>query len=227
MLADFYHTKQWEKFTEQLRLSRTNEDGEIVCAECGKPIVRKYDCICHHVEQLTEENYLDANIAFNPDNIVLVHHKCHNKIHDRFQSPQMLIQQVWLVYGAPLSGKTTYVKDNMLFGDLVIDIDAIYKAISGQRMHVKPQRLTAVAFSVRDVLWDAVRMHNGYWRNAYIIGGYPMQSERERICRELGAREVFIDTTQAECITRLKAKPDGRKAEKYSQYISDWFENFS
>lgn len=227
MLSDFYHSKQWEKFTKQIRLSRVNEDGEIICAECKQPITKKYDCICHHIKHLTEENYLDASIAFNPANIALVHHKCHNKIHDRFQSPQMLIQQVWLVYGAPCSGKTTYVKESMLFGDLVIDIDAIYKAISGQRMHVKPQRLTDIAFSVRNVLWDAVRMHRGYWRNAYIIGGYPMQSERERLCRELGAREIFIDTPQAECITRLQAKPDGRKQEKYLQYISDWFENYS
>lgn len=37
--------------------------------------------------------------------------------------------EVIIVCGAPASGKTTYVKNNMTIGDLVIDLDAIRCAI--------------------------------------------------------------------------------------------------
>ena len=83
-LYNFYRSKQWENLLQVLRNERIDAEGNIICAHCGKPIVRKYDCIGHHVIELTEENYTDANISLNPENIKLVHHRCHNLIHNKF-----------------------------------------------------------------------------------------------------------------------------------------------
>lgn len=83
-LADFYRSKAWEAFIRVLAAERTDENGLIICEHCGKPIIYKYDRIAHHKTHLTLANVNDAAIALNPDNIALVHHKCHNEIHERF-----------------------------------------------------------------------------------------------------------------------------------------------
>lgn len=222
MLNDFYKSKEWINLLKVIRNERVNSEGLIICEHCGKPIVHKYDCIGHHVIELTEQNYLDAEISLNPDNIMLIHHSCHNKIHDRLGLSYT--KQIYLVYGSPLSGKSTWVKDNMNYGDIVVDMDNIWQCISGQDRYVKPNRLTQNVFAIRDSLIDMIRVRRGNWLNAYIIGGYPLISERERLIRSLGAREIFIDTPKEECITRLKLSD---RPNDYEKYINDWWEKYN
>lgn len=197
-------------------------DGQIICEHCGKPIIKAYDCIGHHKTQLTEENYTDAEIALNPDNIALVHHRCHNLIHNKLAHTQ---RQVFLIWGAPLSGKTSYVKDTAVEGDLIVDIDSIWECVSGCERYEKPQRLKSVVFAVRDTLIDCVKYRRGKWQNAYIIGGYPYKSERERLADELGAREIMIEATKEEFWGRLKEN-EKRDQKEWGRYIENWFNQF-
>ena len=222
-LSNFYTSKKWVDFMAVLRLERTNADGDIICEHCGKPIVRAYDCIGHHIEELTEENVDDVMIALNPDNIMLVHHRCHNKIHDKLGLSGGT-KQVYLVYGSPLSGKSTWVDSVRADGDLVIDIDSIWQCISGCDRYVKPNRLKSVVFTIRDSLLDCVRYRKGNWLNAYVIGGYPLISERQQLCKMLGAREVYIESSIEECMQRLDECSDGRDKEEWAKYIDKWWE---
>ena len=136
------------------------------------------------------------------------------------------MRQVYLVYGAPLSGKTSWVKENMSEGDLVIDLDSIWQCVSGCPRYVKPNKLKSVVFRVRDGLLDSVKYRLGKWDNADLIGGYPLQGDRERLCRELGAREIFIDTPEDECLARLLQDTE-RNEDEWLHYIRDWFEQYS
>lgn len=224
-LYNFYRSDLWEDFLKVLKNDpkRMDSKGSIICAHCGKPIVKKYDCIGHHTIELTEENYTDHMISLNPDLVVLVHHKCHNIIHNKLFSGQ---RQVFIVYGSPLSGKYSWVADNMSEGDLIIDMDNIWQCVSGCERYVKPNRLKSVVFAVRDNLLESVKYRRGKWRNAYIIGGYPYANERERLADMLGAREVFIDTDKDICINRLLACEDRDKAE-WERYINDWWLQYS
>lgn len=219
-LYNFYRSKEWVNLLQVLKTERVDEQGFIICEHCGRPIVRAYDCIGHHKTELTEENYTDYNISLNPDNIALVHHKCHNLIHNKLFSGN---RQVFIVYGSPCSGKSSYVTEAMSEGDLIIDMDSIWQCVSGCERYIKPNRLKSVVFAVRDNLLESVRYRRGKWLNAYIIGGYPYQAERERLIDTLGAREVFIDTPREECINRLLASEDGRDIEQWVKYIDDWW----
>ena len=188
-LYNFYHSKKWKGLIKILRLERVEDDGFIYCAYCGKPIVKAYDCIGHHKIYLSESNYTDASIALNPDNIDLVHHACHNKIHNKTLAMRKAIRytrQVFLVWGSPLSGKSSYVKDVMCEGDLIVDMDNIWQCVSGCERYVKPARLNAVVFNMRDNLLESVKYRRGKWLNAYVIGGYPFAQERERLINQLG-----------------------------------------
>lgn len=219
-LQNFYQSKAWIKFTKILKTERTDENGNIICDYCKKPIVHKYDCICHHNTYLNDFNVNNIEVSLNPDNISLVHHRCHNLIHCKFQRKD---KKVYLVYGAPLSGKTTYVLTNKYKGDLVVDIDYIWKCISGEDMYVKPYQLKPLVYKIRDLLIDGVKYRLGDWNNAYIIGTYPLQSERERLLKELCAEEVFIDTSKERCIERLK-NDDKRDYNVWKDAIDKWFD---
>ena len=47
-LNNFYKSKEWLDLLEQLKLERTDSNGEIICEHCGKPIYKKYHLIGHH-----------------------------------------------------------------------------------------------------------------------------------------------------------------------------------
>lgn len=221
---NFYRGKEWRDLLQQLKQERVNADGQIICEYCGKPIIKAYDMIGHHKIELDEENVNNYDISLNPNNISLVHHRCHNYIHNKLGYS---IRQVFIVYGAPLSGKTTFVKDNANEGDLIIDIDSIWQCVSGLPRYNKPNRLKAIVFKVRDSLIECVKYRYGKWDNCYIIGGYPLQSERERLIKELGAREVFINASQSECMARLESIDDGRDRDEWAHYIADWFARYT
>lgn len=223
-VSEFYRTKEWKALIANLRLERVNENGNIICEHCGKPIIKAYDCIGHHKIELTSENVNDASISLNPFLIALVHHKCHNRIHNKLSYSN---KQIFVVYGSPLSGKSSWVKEVAQVEDLIIDIDAIWQSVSCCPKYEKPAVLRSVVFKVRDTLIDIAKTRNGKWNNAYIIGGYPYSAERERLIKTLGARAIFIDTNKDECLKRLYNNPNGRKINEWEKYICDWWDKYT
>lgn len=201
----------------RLKLERVNADGYVICEHCGRPITRKYDCIGHHKVELTEENVNDYSISLNPDNVALIHFKCHNQIHQRFEGFR---QEVYLVYGAPCSGKTSWVSEVANDDDLIIDIDKLWEAVCKSDRYHKPKRLRANVFGLRDALIDQVRTRAGKWRNAFLIGGYPLRSDRDRLCEMLGAKPVFIETEESECLARAKT-------DDWREYVREWFDAYT
>lgn len=223
MLSDFYHTKEWENLRRILMLQRVNERGELICAHCGRPIVKAYDCIGHHLIELTEINYRDTSVALNPENIALVHHKCHNDIHEKTGHAQ---PKVYIVWGSPMSGKNTYVQAVAKYGDLILDMDNLWEAVSGRPRYEKPNRIKENVFALRDNMLNMIAQRKGYWKVAYVIGGYALPSERERLAVRLGAECIHIDTTKEECLARLAMCSDGRKKAEWEKYIADWWGTF-
>ena len=72
-----YKTKEWYQIRNYVLL---RDKG--ICHFCGK-IIDKRPTV-HHLQELNEENWLDWNIALNPDNLVSCHAECHNEHHERF-----------------------------------------------------------------------------------------------------------------------------------------------
>lgn len=218
-LFNFYRSSEWEKFRKIILLENINKYGELMCEHSGKPIVKEYDAIVHHKIPLTESNVFDHSIALNPDNVMVVSHKSHNEIHNRFGT---YTRHVYLVYGAPCSGKSTYVDSVAGVDDLVVDIDKVYQMISVNEPHVKRGKLKDIAFRIHRELLDIVECKYGWWNNAYIIGGYPLSNERERVCKKLGAEPIFIDTNKELCLARAN-----ERGNEYKKYIEDWFYKYS
>ncbi|QRN86025.1 HNH endonuclease [Clostridia bacterium] len=176
--------------------------------------------IGHHIIELTEDNINNPDISLNPNNIEIICHKCHNLEHARFGGKQ----QVYIVYGSPLSGKTSLVKELMRHGDIVLDLDEIWQAITYQTGCVKPDNVRFNIFKLRDELLDQIKMRYGNWYTAYVIGGYPEKYERERIAQELGAELIYCESTLGECLTRVE--PAGRPA-RWVDYINEWWDKYT
>lgn len=216
-LQNFYQSDEWRRLVTILRTERENADGLLICEHCGQPIVRKYDCIGHHVVELTDDNVNDFSVSLNPDNVKLIHFRCHNEIHQRFGASAM--RRVYLVYGSPCAGKTTWVRENANRDDLILDIDRLWEAVCISDRYHKPPRLTQNVFGLRDCLIDQIKVRAGKWRNAFVIGTYPLRSERDRLCALLGAEPVFIDTPQDVCLSRATT-------DAWRGYVRGWFESF-
>lgn len=227
-LPQFYTSADWRKLRKMLMVARTNEQGFIICEECGQPILKGYDCIAHHKTELTIHNVNDYSISLNPDNISLVHLTCHNVIHNRFGGRLRDYQRkVYYIYGAPCSGKTTFVRENMQRGDLVFDIDKLWSALSGQPEYEKPNELKAVVFNARNAILDSIKTRAGTWQQAFVIEGGALLGDRMRRIDALGAEGIFIDTPKETCLERLATDESRRYVQaQWIEYINKYFNDF-
>lgn len=174
-----------------------------VCARCGG-VFDIGELRPHHKIELTLDNVDDPQIALNPANIEVLCHECHNATHNRF-GQVVGVKRVYVVHGAPYAGKKTYVNTVATRNDIVVDLDAIHRAICVCEPHDKPDATKGIAFNIRDMLLDHIRTATmrRKWQDAYIIGTYPDTFDRDRLVKEYGAELVHIGTPKVECIARI------------------------
>lgn len=221
VIKTFLASQPWQT----LRLVLINERG-LRCEYCGERVAMSSDLTGHHKIELTPENVHDAIIALNPDNILIVHHDCHNKIHNRFGYQPS--KGVFLVYGPPLAGKNSFVKEYMSRGDIVIDMDLLYAAVSLLPSFDKPDNLLINVRGIHNFLLDNIKTRYGKWISAWVIGGYADKYKRDKLAEDLGAEIIFCDVSKEECLRRLKLDEDRRhRQDEWRGYIEKWFERYT
>lgn len=221
ILKSFYASDAWINLRLQLINKRGNK-----CEHCGNRIANSRDLIGHHIIELTPENVNDYNISLNEKNIEIVCFDCHNKEHKRFgyQSER----EVYLVYGPPLSGKETFVRQNIKRGDIVVDIDKLYAAVSLLPEYDKPDNLFSNVIGVQNYLLDNIKTRLGKWNNAWIIGGYADRYKRNRLADDLGAELIFCNVSKEECLRRLELEESLQyRKDEWAGYINKWFESYT
>lgn len=215
ILHKFYCSKAWRDLCFNLKIERG-----CTCCNCGKVYDTSY-LIGHHTIELTEENVNEPSISLNPELIEIKCFDCHNKEHKRFGYHS---QKVFIVYGSPMSGKSTAVRQLAGYGDIVLDIDNLWEAVTLQARYIKPDNIRFNVFALRDALLDQIKTRYGNWNNAYIIGGYADKYKRERTAKELGAELIYIESTKEECLQRLK---DSKKPNVWQKYLDEWWSQYT
>lgn len=203
-LQRFYASKKWTSLRNRLVVERGG-----ICERCGELISDTSQAIGHHKIELTPSNYRNPSISLNPDNVEILCWSCHSKEHA--SRPREIARvkprkQVYLVWGSPLSGKTSYVRRNAEPGDLICDFDSIWEAISIAPRYEHPSSLKQAAFAIRDCLIDQIRIRNGSWLTAWIIGGYPQERERIALLTRLGAEPIYMESTREDCLQRAQVQ---------------------
>lgn len=224
-LQEFRNSKEWRTFRLQLIMDRLNERNETICEYCGKPIVRKYDCIGHHKIELTSNNYHDLNLSLNPDNVMLVHHECHNIIHNRFGFTE---KKVYLVIGSACSGKSSYIKSIAGRNDIILDVDRIWEAVSNNNIYDKPNSIKDIVLSIRETMLEQIAMRN-FGGNAYVLSTESRALPRERLKQKINADEIiYIQATRDECLERLYNDPSREPyIKEHTEYINKFFDTLN
>lgn len=221
-LQRFYASKRWRSLREMLVIERHG-----ICDRCGKDFSDDTsNLIAHHKKHLTDETLKDPSVAVNPDNIEILCTRCHNHEHVEKGFIQGA-KRVFIVFGAPYSGKTTYVRENMDAGDLVVDLDYIYYALSLTPIHTHPIELKRTAFAVRDFIYDQIRIRNGNWDTAWVIASLPRKDERARLAARLGASTILVEASQEECIKRFINADEEPRTPDMERVIKDWYKEYS
>ena len=230
----FYRSKEWEAFRLVVIADRTDDDGYVHCAECGKPIINRYDLIIHHKQELSEANVNDATVSLNPDNVECICFRCHNRVHERFgfhKTSQFTNykKHVYIVYGSPCAGKSTWVRSVATPDDLVVNLDSIWEMIGINDRYIKPAALRSVVFDLRDKLYEIIKYRSGRWHDAYVITGGALLADRERLQQRLAADDlILIDTDQQTCLNRVYQRygNDEKLLNEWKNYVNDWFNQY-
>lgn len=230
-LRAFYNGELWDICKKGIATERADAEGFIRCEICGKrtkAFIPKAEAdnrnalVYHHKIPLTIANVNNFDISLNPEKIQCLCWKCHNDVHNRFTRPT---RNVYIVTGAPLSGKSSFVKENMTVGDLIYDLDSIWQAISGQERYIKPKGLYPfVDAMARELKAQIKMMRNG---TAWVITGAPSASQRQSLARELDGEVIHIDTDKTTCLERLHESPSGRDIQLWTGYIEEYFDRYT
>ena len=223
-LSQFYSSQEWRQLRQQLIAERTSADGVLYCQHSGKPLLNSFDIVAHHIKPLTLQNVNDYAISLNPENIQLVSQQAHNEIHARFGYCHQ--RKVYIVHGAPCSGKTSFVDSIKGNSDLIVDMDSLWEAVTGKRYY-KPPALNSNVFAMRDALLQTIKTRAGKWERCFIIMGLPFKAERERMVDVYGAELIHIDTDEETCLRRLQADDSRREyVTEWQKYIADYFSRY-
>lgn len=129
-----------------------------------------------------------------------------------------------VISGPPCAGKSTFVTENALPGDIVIDMDLIASAmmVDAVESHDYPDEVRQIARSARKVaVKEALRVGQVSRRNVWIVHTEP-DMEWGRIYRMHNARVTVIDPGRDECLRRLADRPSTQHV-RTKRVIDDWY----
>lgn len=126
---------------------------------------------------------------------------------------------VYLVYGSPCSGKSTYIKEHFKHGDIVCELDKLYAALCFNEEHKEELYAQEVAKELYGHLLDLIRDRKGHWHNAYVVSLANTPDKLKAAMERVNADEaIYIDTPYEVCIERSKGRPF------YFEFlIQEWF----
>lgn len=240
----FYKSEKWQKCRDAYISERRLIDGGL-CEKChinpGEEL--------HHKKFLTPDNIHDANLTLNPDNLMWLCKDCHFKEHEKAiliglqkarkhtkilnengfyfdENGELKPQKIYIVYGPPASGKTTYVCNNRVHGDMVVDLDLIQQAISLNGKTDTPINLLNTALDIREHIYSLVENKKIDCKNIWVVASLPRKKERSELATRLGAELIFMYATKSECFKRADA--DSERKDKHIQHaiITKWFEDY-
>jgi HK97 family phage prohead protease len=130
--------------------------------------------------------------------------------------------KVYVVHGAPCSGKKDYVASHMGENDVVFDYDKVMAAISGRPIYQPTKSLVSYCLDIRTlILKKAMRGQDvdKTWIITTRVG-----DEMKSQLSDIPVEYVHIDTPKDECLQRLESDPERQPlAEELRTVIDEYF----
>ena len=233
----FYNSAEWKNCRDTYISERLLIDGGM-CEKCHE----KVGAELHHITPLSIFNINDVNITINPENLIWLCKDCHFEMHKEIimqgfrkkkkvkilsengtwfdDKGRVHQQEIYIIWGSPASGKSTYVNEHKFDTDMVIDLDRIKSAIG------KSDNLIKTAFDIRDFLYGLIEKKQIDCKRIWIVAGLPKRQQRKELQERFNAKMIFIDKSYDECIEN-SLKDSSRTNKLYQEYIiKKWFEEY-
>ena len=134
-------------------------------------------------------------------------------------------RKVYVVNGAPGSGKTTYVQSHRHDDDLVLDLDYICAALNANdKLYGDHSHLLDTALKVKALILNEIRNQSGAWNTAFVITAESDKAKVNKLARELNAELITMHTDLGTCVKQLKSDPRrADQAEKFISLAEEWY----
>lgn len=132
---------------------------------------------------------------------------------------------VTIVCGPPGSGKSSYVEQRIRWGDIVIDMDKLWVAISGQKEYDKPEGLLPYVLNMRDGLYRALETSKGKAQHVWIIAGLPKAEDRNGLRNRFKTENVIVlETPHVTCLRNIRNDPRREQRwEHWQELVGKWW----
>lgn len=142
------------------------------------------------------------------------------------QEPRAFDEKNLIITGAPGSGKTTWVHENMKAGEMVLDLDAIKCALLGRdEFHGQAEGIVPMLTIVRDAVYKALAERKNSCR-CYVITTETDIAVLRQWQVYLNAELKVMDTSKEVCMERVKNDKTRPDKEIFYSLIDKWFENW-
>jgi len=144
----------------------------------------------------------------------------------RFDENGNAIQsRVVVVWGSPASGKTTYVREHMAYGDMVVDLDLIKQAISMSGKTDAGDNLLSTAIKLRDYLYGLIARREFDCDAVWVVAGLPSGKDRQLLDVKIRPDEwLYCDATMQQCLVRAMNDTERNDKAKQQKVIRKWFD---
>lgn len=133
--------------------------------------------------------------------------------------------KVFLVCGAPASGKSTYVNERKLPGDFILDLDVLRQALGAPSK--TSECFQAQVLAIRELLYNHIGFNRIGAKTIWVISGLPDREIRLATAKRLNAEIVFINTPYEKCIAHAMADSTRKDKDKQRQIINEYFSKLS
>lgn len=133
--------------------------------------------------------------------------------------------KIKIVFGAPCSGKTRYVRNHIGESDMVYDYDALLFALTGRTEHVTKKHAAHIPIvQLRRVLVDlaqAERQIQTFWMICSWPNYYTLNS-----VSGLQHEKIYIAATKEQCLDHLANDQSRPDKEAWKAVIDDWYQQY-
>ena len=134
-------------------------------------------------------------------------------------------REVFIINGAPGSGKTTWALQKMAPGDLLVDVDYLCAALCGTAaLYTDHEPVLNLALDLSERLYDVIEKRHGKWNRAFVVTASSDMQKVDALVNRLGGQLIQMDTTLDQCISNIEN--DSRrigKTELFSNLAREWF----
>jgi len=139
-----------------------------------------------------------------------------------FGSTQGIKPKVFVVHGAPASGKTSYVMQHKGENDAIFDFDKVMAAVSGLPPHQKNKNLISYCTDIRDLIIKKA-LNKPSVDKTWIITTNISDDMKGQLS-DIPVEYIHIDTPKEECLKRIEEDPERQPiADELREVVERYF----